>query len=151
MSKCPVSVLMSYSTYRSGIDVVPNPPKYPVPAGKCASQPSAPASISYRTYRRFRHHYGCQSVRYLYWCHTELAEVSGTGIDVVTSIAKCPASVLMFYRTYRSVQYRYDSLYRYRPYRYPHRTELTEVYGIGLDVVPNITKCPVPILILYRT
>ena len=33
------------------------------------------------------------------------------------------------YRKYRSVRYRYESLYRYRRYRYPCRTELTEVSG----------------------
>ena len=56
-----------------------------------------PVLISYRTYRGVRHRY---------WRCTELTEVSGTGIDVV-------------YQTYGSVRYRYESLYRYRRYRYP--------------------------------
>ena len=29
--------------------------------------------------------------------------------------------------------------------------KLTEVYGIGMDVVPNITNCPIPVLIPCRT
>ena len=56
--------------------------------------------------------------RYRYGCRTELIEVSGTGIDVVPNLPKCPVPVLMLYRPYRSVRYRYESLYRYRPYRY---------------------------------
>ena len=89
--------------------------------------------------------------RYRYICHTELTEVSGTGIDVVPNLPKCPVPVLMLYRTYRSVRYRYESLYRYRRYRYPYRAELTEVSGTGIDVVPNLPKCPVPVLLSYRT
>ena len=117
-----------------------------------------PAWMSYRTYR---------SVRYQYWCHTELTEVSGTGIDAVPSSPKCPVPVLMLYRIYRNVQYRYWC-----------RTELTEVSGtgmkvctgtksvpvppvpvsisyrndrVGIDVVPKLPKCPVPVLMSYRT
>ena len=121
-----VPVLMSYRIYRSvryrywcrtevtevsgtGIDVVPNLPKCPVPV-----------LMSYRTYR---------SVRYRYWCCTEITEVSGTGmkvctgtggtgIHVVPNLPTCPVPVLMSYRTYRSVWYRYWC-----------RTELTEVSG----------------------
>ena len=52
--------------------------------------------------------------------------IVGTGIDVVPNLPKCPVPVLM-YQTYRSVRYRYESLYRYKQYRYPYRTELTEV------------------------
>ena len=81
----------------TGMDV-PNLSKFPVPV-----------LMSYRTYR---------SVRYRYWCCTELTEVSGTGIDVVPNLPKCPVPVLksvpvpavpvsMSYRTYRSVRYRY--------------------------------------------
>ena len=102
------------------------------------------------------------SVRYRYaryrYGFTKLTEVSGTGIDVVPKLPKCPVPVLMLYRTYRSVRYRYEGLYRYRRYQYPYRTELTEVSGTGIDVVPNLCidvvpnlpKCPVPVL-MYRT
>ena len=31
------------------------------------------------------------------------------------------------------------------------RTELTEVSGTGIDVVPNLPKRPVPVLEVYRT
>ena len=62
-----------------------------------------------------------------------------------------PVPVWMSYRTYRSVRYRYASLYRYRRYRYPYRTELTQVSGTGVDVVPNLPKCQVPALVSYRT
>ena len=40
--------------------------------------------------------------------------------------------------------------YRYSRYRYGSRTELTEVSSEGVDVVPNLPKCPVPVLV-YRT
>ena len=46
--------------------------------------------------------------------------MSGTGIDVVPYLPKCPVPALMSYRTYRSVGYRYRC-----------RTELTEVSGTG--------------------
>ena len=70
----------------TGMDVVPNLPKCPVPVW-----------MPYRTYR---------SVRYRYGCRTELTEVFGTGIDVVPNLPKCPVPVLM-YQTYRSVRYRH--------------------------------------------
>ena len=40
--------------------------------------------LIYRTYR---------SVRYRFWRCTELTEVSGTGIDVVLHLLKCPVPV----------------------------------------------------------
>ena len=40
--------------------------------------------------------------------------------------------------------------YRYSRYRYGRRTELTNVPGTGVDVVPNLPKCPVPVLEVYR-
>ena len=102
-----------------------------------------PVWMSYRTYR---------SVQYRYHsCRTELTVVSGTGIiDVVPNLPKCSAPVLMLYRTHRSVRYQYESLYRFRRYRYPYRTERTAVSGTG-DVVPNLPKYPVPVLMSYRT
>ena len=69
----------------------------------------------------------------------------GTGIDVVPNLPKCPVPALMLYRNYQSVRYRYESLYRYRRYRYPYRTELTEVFGTGIDV-QDLRKCPVPVI-----
>ena len=51
----------------------------------------------------------------------------------------------MLYRTYPSVRYRYESLYRHRWYRYPYRTEPTEVSGTFIDVIPNLPTCPVPV------
>ena len=56
---------------------------------------------------------------------------------VVPNLPKCPLPVLMLSRTYVSVLYRYESMYRYRRYRCPDRTELTEVSGTGVDVIPN--------------
>ena len=88
--------------------------------------------------------------RYRYGCRTELTEVSGTGIDV-PNLPKCQVPVLMLYRNNRSVRYRYESLYRYRRCWYPYRTELAEVSGTGFDVIPNIPKCPVPVLMSYRS
>ena len=40
--------------------------------------------------------------------------------------------------------------YRYSRYRYECRTKVTEVSGTGIDVVPNVPKCPVPVLMSYR-
>ena len=88
--------------------------------------------------------------RYRYGCSTEVTEESGTGIDIVPTLPKCPVPVLM-YQNYRSVRYRYESMYRYRRYRYPCRTELTEVSGTGIDVVPNLPNFPVPVLMSCRT
>ena len=101
---------------------------------------SVPVWMSHRTYR---------SVRYRYWCRTELTDVSGTGmkvctgtggtgIPVVPNIPKWPLPLWM-YRSYPSVRYRYWC-----------RTEHTEVTTTGMDV-PNLPKCPVPVLRSYRT
>ena len=54
---------------------------------------------------------------------TELSEVSGPGIDVVPNLSKCPVPLLMLYRTYHSVWYRYWCSH-----------ELTEVSGTGMKV-----------------
>ena len=89
---------------------------------KCGGQ--LENGVEYGTYR---------GVRY------RLTEVSGTGIDVVPNLPKCPVPVFM-YRTYRSVRHRYWC-----------RTELTEVSGTGIHVIPNLPKCPVPVLMSYRT
>ena len=59
--------------------------------------------------------------------------ILGTGIDV-PNLPKCPVPVLMAYRTYRSVRYRYCC-----------RSGLTEVSDTGTDVVQNLPKCPVPV------
>ena len=78
---------------------------------------SVPVRMSYRTYR---------SVRYRYWCRTELTEVSGTGIDVVPNSPKCPVT-------------------------YWCRIKLTKLSGTGISVVPNLRKCLVPVLMSYRS
>ena len=62
----------------TGIDVVPNLLKCPVPVLKSVPVPAVPVSMSYRTYRSDRYRYGC----------TEVIEVSGTGIDV-PKLPKC--------------------------------------------------------------
>ena len=66
-------------------------------------------------------------------CRTELTEVFGTG--------------LMLHRTYRSVRCRYRCC--------TDTGTGTDVYtgtgGIGVDFVPNLSKCPVPVMMLYRT
>ena len=162
--KCPIPVLMLYRSYRSvwyrceslyryrryrcpcteltevsgtGVDIYISP-KCPITVMLYRSCQSVwyPCESLYR-YRRYR----CPC--------TELAEVSGTDIDVVPNSPKCPIPVLMLYRSYRSVWYRCESLYRYRRYRCPC-TELTEVSGTGMHVVPNVPKSPLPVL-MYRT
>ena len=103
LPKCPVAVLTSYRTYRTVryIGGVPNLPKFSVPV------------LMYRIYRSFR---------YRYWCRTEHTEISGAGINVVPKLPKFSVPVLMSYRTYPSLWYRYESLYRHR-YRYRHTLE----------------------------
>ena len=70
----------------------------------------------------------------------------GTGIHVVPNFPKFSVPVLLSYRAYRSVRYRYWC-----------RTELTEVSGTGIDVLPNVPKYPVPVIgglpwyVPYRT
>ena len=64
----------------TGINMVPNLPKCPVPVW-----------MSYRTYR---------SLRYRYSCHTELTEVFGLGIHVIPNLPKCPVPALVSYRTF---------------------------------------------------
>ena len=39
--------------------------------------------------------------------------------------------------------------YRYSRCRYGCRTEVTEVFGTGIDVVPNLPNCLVPVLEVY--
>ena len=77
--------------------------------------------------------------------------MSGKGIDAVPKLPKRPVPVLMSYRSYRTVRYRYESLYGYRRYRYSYRTELTEVSGTGIDVVPKLPNYPVPVSMSYRS
>ena len=83
-------------------------------------------------------------------------------------MSQCGGTGLMSYRSYRSVRYLYESLYRtYQRVRYRYlcctdtgTTSGTDVHtgtsGTGIDV-PNLTKCPIPVLIppvpvlMYRT
>ena len=71
-------------------------------------------------------------------------------MDTVPNLPKCPVPVLMSYRTYRNVRYRYWC------------TEINEVSGTGMKVctgtggtgihiIPKLPKCPVPVLMSYRT
>ena len=112
--------------------------------------------MSYRSHRRRAGTGFCfsrtfRSGRYRYGCFIDTGTNSGTYvhtgtvgagiiIDVVPNLPKSPAPVLMSYRTYRSVRY-----------RYPCRTELAEVSGTGIDVVQNLPKSPAPVLMSYRT
>ena len=113
---------------------------------------SVPVLMSYRTYRSVRYRY--------YWYRTELTEVSETGIvsyrtyrivryrywcrTELTEVYSCRTEltevVLISHRTYRSVRYRYLC-----------RTVVAQASGTGILVVPNLTKCPLPVLMLYRT
>ena len=92
---------------------------------------SVPAWMSYHNYR---------SVWYRYWCRTEITEVSGTGIDVVPSLKKCPVPVLVSCWTYRSVRHRYRC-----------RTKVNKVSGTGIDDILILPKFPVPVLVSYLT
>ena len=120
------------------------------------------------------------SVRYgyaRYWheCRTELTEVSGTGIDVVPNLWKCPVlavyvpsipgisqryrlhfNILSTFNYNRNIYlYIYIQVYALvRQFLVPvpavyfcRRTELNKVSGTGIDVVPNLPKCPVSVMI----
>ena len=103
--------------------VLPNFPRCPVPV-----------SMSYRYQYQLRYR---RANRYRY------------GIDVLPNLPKCPVpvfdvvpnllmgrvTVLLSYQTCRSVRYRYCC-----------RTEVTEVSGTGIDVVPKLPKCLVPVI-----
>ena len=81
------------------IDIVPNVSKCPVPASMwcpCRCMP-VPVLVHKRAYR-YR--------RYRYWFRTGHTEMIGTGIGV-PNLQTFPAPVLMSYRTYRSLWYRF--------------------------------------------
>ena len=85
-------------------------------------------------YRYSLHRYGCR---------TERTEVTGTGIDV-PNLPKCAVPILMLYRYYRSVRYRYINIEGCVRYG-------TVILGTGVDAVPNLPKCPVPVLMSYQS
>ena len=76
--------------------------------------------------------------------------ILGTGMDV-PNLPKCPVPVSTLYRTCRSVRYGY--------WRWTEVTEVpgtctkvcTGTGGTGINVVPNLQKLPVPVLMSYRT
>ena len=168
-SQCGTSGLMSHRIYRcvreasgTGVNFVPIP--VPILVQTFIPVPEVPVLMSYRTY---------QSVRYRYWCCTEVTEVSGTGIDVVPNLPECLVPVLMLYRNYWSIWYGIDVVpntprcpvpvwksgpvpavpvsisyrsYRSVRYRYWCRTEVTEVSVTGIEVVSNLPKRPAPVI-----
>ena len=101
------------------------------------------------------------SVPAVYFCRrTELAEVSGTDIEAEPNFPKCSIPVLMLYRTYRSVRYRYRccteftkvfgtgmEVYTGTGGIFCRCTELTEVSDMGVDVAPDLPEeCSVPVV-----
>ena len=95
-----------------------------------------PVLMSYRTYRSVPYLYDNLYLYrwYRYPCLTELAEVSGTGIDASPNLPKCPVPVLMLCRNYRSGM-----------------KVSTSTGGTGIHMAPNLPKCQVPELMSYRT
>ena len=65
------------------VNVVPNLPKYPVPA-----------SMLYRNRYQFGYRGPYRYRRYRYRCRTGGSKASGTGIDVVPNLPKCPVAAL---------------------------------------------------------
>ena len=87
---------------------------------------------------------GCTGTGGVLGGRTEVAEVSDAGVGVVPNLLKCRVPVLrgMLVRVYR---YRRCFWWAYRTcrsvgYRCWGRTELTEVSGTGIEVVPNFTE-----------
>ena len=64
-------------------------------------------------------------------------------VDIVPNVPTCPGTGLMSYRSYRSVRYRYRRCTGTGSGTYVH----TGTAGTGIDVVPNLPNCPVPVLI----
>ena len=103
--------------------------------------------------------------RGVFGARIEVTEVSSTGIEVVPNLPECRILVLKSYRTPRSVEYRYRVRAEpYRSVRYGSEAvpnhfgrvkksqyTLTEVSGTGIEVIPNLLKCWVPVLMSYRT
>ena len=72
--------------------------------------------------------------------------MSRTDRDDVPNLPKYPVPILMLFRTYRSVPYRYESLpVPAVPVLISYHT-YTEVSGTGIDVVPILPKCAVPVI-----
>ena len=83
--------------------------------------------------------------------HRTYREVSGTGIDFVPNLPKCRVPVSSPYRTNTGTPGIVVEGIPVRGVQMSGRTELTEVSGTGIEVVPNLPKCRVPVLRLYRT
>ena len=117
----------------TGIVVVPNSPKYPVPV-----------LMSYRSYRSIP----CQC-----WSRTELIEVSGTGIGAALNLPKCPVPVLMLYTKLTEVSGTGMKVCTGTGGTGIHVVpNLSKVSVTGIDVVSKLLKCPVPgISAVYTT
>ena len=71
--------------------------------------------------------------RYRYWCRTELTEVSGSGIDVVPNLPKCPAPVIP--AVFTGVMPRYVP-YRKHPWNVePNDTSSSAVHPISCSCI----------------
>ena len=120
-------------------------------------------SYQYRSYQKVGYIHmsfqSCQRVGYGHRCFTKLAKRVGYGTATCTRIRtrpgyftravpgtrafssgsteliKCRVRIWMSYRTYQSVGY-----------GYVRRTELTEVSGTGMEVVPSSIKCRVRVI-----
>ena len=94
----------------------------------------------------------------------QLSEVSGINIEKSPNLPKCGLPTLNKYQTFRIVRQGIET--STKQYRYPgrvvegipvpgvylgRRTGLTEVSDTGIEKVPNLPKCWVPILKKYRT
>ena len=96
---------------------------------------------AYRTHR---------SSGYGYECHTELAEVPGTGMKVLQNFQKF--RVLWHGRTeLTEVPARYINAVPVPRVLWHGCTDLTEVPGMGMNVVQNSQKFSVRVWMLYRT
>ena len=85
--------------------------------------------MSCRTYR---------SIRYRYWCRTELTEVSGTGIDVVPNLPKCPVPVIpaVCLGTYSTEYTQLCMLFK----RYPLDYQLKETWKMKTDSLLQLER-----------
>ena len=147
-----VRVWESYRTSRSfghGYGSVTEPTEVPGIVGR--------AYITYRSSGRVQK--VCTRTRVLWHGRTSLAEVPGTGMNVIQNFQKFRIRVRKSYRTSRSSRYcgtgvqnlqkfraGWKMLYPYPRYSWHWRTELTEVPGTGINALQNLQKFRVRVI-----
>ena len=85
------------------------------------------------------------------WESCRTSRSFGYGYGSVTELTEVPGIVARAYRTHRSSGRVQKMLYPYPGYCGTGRTELTEVPGMGMNVLQSSQKLFVRVWMLYRT